>query len=617
MARRNRKDNCPPNPLLLKTVLEWMELFHFWDFIIALATEGKPKWKTVSKYPLSRETLCERWQNPNFLIGVRFPTGKDGKTCYVLIDIDIGSKYHPKNNPIAINELLAALEAVGLCRCIRVRSSASRGIHLYFPFSEPLPCWKVASTVKEAVERSGFEVKPGQLEIFPNCKMPKSLYSAHRLPLQLGSFVLDQDFQPEHNSIERLIQEWRLASLQQDLEEFKRTISTAQAFKRYTSGDANEWCERLEKTLERGWTGKGQTDRILQEACTYARVFLGKSWDDVESWAISTLPKIPGYQKFCNHKRDLKTRIRDWVRTNRRSGRYSPFASFPKKPKAPTNKDRSHDSLARIKAAIAQIISEQGQLPHAIRNRMQLICKIAKCSPVTLYKHRVLWHTDYETQRCVTGDSEEVTAISNRSIELTDAGKQVELTDAGKQQIQTYQMNACVTVEPIGSSAILGESFESASMSESPLDKAVTDPTLLSVYNKVKLNNPDSAIEFSDNESLQSSDFARSPRSRRQLKISENLDSRPQDAKTTNFQRAIAVNSTVRRKSDGALFSVRKINPNGTLWLRWLHQPVPLVDTIFPIFEVELIASGVAEGEEIDGHERRSNQARCQKVLRP
>jgi hypothetical protein len=282
--------------------LEWFSNFHLWDFITAKRARGKPEWFTERRYPLQVFELYNRWSNPDELIGVRFKGGKEGTTSYALLDIDVGSVYHPKHDLDTFNNILNALEEIGLCRSIIICSSDSEGLHIYFPFEKAFNCYKVAVAFQLCLEKAKFEVKNGQLEIFPNVKMPRSLYKAHRLPLQAGSFVLGDGFNKIHNLLDRFIQAWKTAGQGQDLEIFETAIANAKISKSYLNGDPAEWKERLEKTLEYGWTGTSQTNQILQESCTYARVFMGLDWDEVECWVLQTVVNLDGYSGFQSYE---------------------------------------------------------------------------------------------------------------------------------------------------------------------------------------------------------------------------------------------------------------------------------------------------------------------------
>jgi hypothetical protein len=373
-----------------QAILDWFNLFHLWDFITAEATEDKPKWTTISEFPLSIETLYQRWRSSSELVGVRFKSGKEGTTSYALVDIDIDSQYHPQQASSAIRALTEALEELGVCRHIKLRSSASRGLHLYLPLPKRFNCYKLAVALQQVLERHKFQIKPGQLEIFPNVKTPRSNYAAHRLPLQLGSFLLDDDFHPLHNSIERLIQVWSTVAESQDSVRLTEAIASAKWNRSSQPRNLREWQERLEASLSQGFSRRGQTNDLVKEVCIYLRVFRGMPWDKVETQAHAAIIRLPGYQEYCGHKREIKRRIWDWVETNRKSNQYYPANSLPrssKAPKAPSNEARSQDALQRIQQAIAYLV-ESGSLPDGVRERQNRIREGARCGIKTLWKYR-------------------------------------------------------------------------------------------------------------------------------------------------------------------------------------------------------------------------------------
>lgn len=166
-AANSESDN-PHSKSLDQSILDWFDLFHKWDFITAEVTESKPKWVTISSFPLNSETLYQRWKTPSDLVGVRFTGGRDGKTNYALIDIDIDSQYHPQQNPSSIQSITDALRLIGLYQHIKIRSSSSGGLHLYFPLPDCFNCYKLAIALQQTLEKHGFQIKAGQLEIFPN-----------------------------------------------------------------------------------------------------------------------------------------------------------------------------------------------------------------------------------------------------------------------------------------------------------------------------------------------------------------------------------------------------------------------------------------------------------------
>lgn len=68
-----------------------------------------------------------------------------------------------------------------------------------------------------------------------------------------------------------------------------------------------------------------------------------------------------------------------------------------------------------------------------------------------------------------------------------------------------------------------------------------------------------------------------------------NLDLQPSVIKEPSLE--IAIHSIVKRKSDGNLFRVKKINRDGTVWLSWYNEFPPLVDILDNLSNLELANS--------------------------
>lgn len=382
----------------LDKILRWFKRFHIWDFIYSNSVNGKANWKTQTKHSLDPLTLYRRWERSDQLIGVRFSTNRDGQTSYLMLDIDRGSLYHPYSNELKLRALLGSLESVGLCRFVPVRSSSSEGLHLYFPLPEPISCDKLSRVIRQTIENQGFLVKPGQLEIFPNCRTaPKTLFQAHRLPLQTGSYVLDKNWQPAHNSLLGLIELWEAIATYQDIELLKEACENYSSNRIYQSKSIEEWRNRLENRLREGFTDSGQTNSIIQDLCVYSRVFLGLDWDNVEYWVLEQIISLPGYKLYCGHQHEIQKRVRDWVRENTKSDRYYPLKarSKPSQEKKLTNQERAVDAERRIDEAIADLKQELGELPPQVGKREQLIRQKAKCGTKTLWKYCEKWHPNH------------------------------------------------------------------------------------------------------------------------------------------------------------------------------------------------------------------------------
>ncbi|NJR64818.1 MAG: hypothetical protein HC772_05025 [Leptolyngbyaceae cyanobacterium CRU_2_3] len=241
---------------------------HRFDYIYADHPEPtqSPNWQTESRHPLSSRIF----QQGNYLFGVRFGS----QTHYCLLDIDWGSVYHPQQDSFAIARILVALEEIGLTAHIACTSSYSGGLHLYFPFSDPQNSWELAAAVTTQLGNAGFCVKPGQLEVFPNPRPyviqgHPSLFNAHRLPMQAGSYLLNSDFQPIWSDRQRFVEQWQFVQARNcvDRKVVKRLLKQVKQTHFSVSGKADKFIGDLNAEIELGWTGAGQTESFIRAHC--------------------------------------------------------------------------------------------------------------------------------------------------------------------------------------------------------------------------------------------------------------------------------------------------------------------------------------------------------------
>lgn len=416
---------------------------HGWDFIY------KPvggNWTTCTKYPIKPRDLWREHQGNKAFMGVRF-----GKlTNYGLLDVDIHSPYHPKKDPEAYQNLIRALRNLGIRRTITITSSDSGGIHIYFFLEEMVKSFWLACGLKRILTEAGFEIVPGWLELFPNTKRYSKteivLFNGHRLPLQAGSFILDQDLQPVSNALRDLIDTADWCAEGQEIRKLKATIKRAyQWYKEtprardYSSEGSAAWYRDLDGRINEGWTGDGQTNEILKDLANFGWVFeLQRTVEELADYMHQRAISLPGYKDWCGHKHQIKRRCRDWAKSA--VNYWSPYPSKPKRtityeqlyeqatnPERPIgkntsrrsqsaqaktrrsrqqiNKERRQDSLERLKKVIAYL--EQLQtLPQKIGELIKLICQTSKdlfnkgFSRKTLQSilYLPLWHPKYHLQ---------------------------------------------------------------------------------------------------------------------------------------------------------------------------------------------------------------------------
>ena len=393
-----------------ETSSEFLSLFpHRYDFIHAPHPEPgeKPEWKTESRHPLSDRLI----QEGDSLYGIRF-----GKTTrYLLTDIDIHSLYHPRHDPFAVSRLVAALEPIGLVSFIPITSSYSGGIHLYFPFDTDQTSYELAQAVQTLLEKAGFKIAPGQLEIFPNDRGfvngKPALHSAHRLPLQAGSYILDQDLQPICSTQEEFVKQWQFCQRRNPVtrKAIKQIIKNRRKKYPLVKRGGEKLLNDLNAEIEPGWTGAGQTNHLLGRIAYRTRVFHhtihGGSpliGDDLVKEIISIAQSLPGYDEWCQHRHEIEAKAADWARQAEQK-RYA-YDGSRKKATIHTGNDapqrrylyqqrKSEDARERIRRAIAQML-ESSTLPAnpTARRDALLACGIGG---ETLYKYKDLWHPEF------------------------------------------------------------------------------------------------------------------------------------------------------------------------------------------------------------------------------
>jgi hypothetical protein len=381
---------------------------HGYDFIYAKDTKanGKADWKTETRYPLSPRRLYDEWQDNDTLIGVRFGT----KTAYGMLDIDKGSPYHPHRSEQKFRGIVQVLENIGLVRPLIIQSSFSEGLHIYYPLPESVSSFELACGMKACLQSHGYEIADGVLELFPNTKAYDSQFKAHRLPLQKGSYMLNDDLEKIGNDLEQFVFIWQMCQDSQDIDLLKEAIAEAKAnykppkLSRKTD-DILKWRDNLEKQIADGWTGKGQSNQLLYLMGKYARVFLGcADVDAIAKYITKTARTLAGFAKFCSDIHRLESKARDvakWCLEH-----HFPWGSKKTQPVEDTDMskaDRQAERKERIRLAVSELKNTEA-MPSTIRGMAQAIAKTAKVSVETLYDNKDLWHPEFTetTKGCNT-----------------------------------------------------------------------------------------------------------------------------------------------------------------------------------------------------------------------
>lgn len=399
-------------------VQPWDEAFvalfpHRYDFIYAPhpAPGTAVEWQTESRYPLNDRVIFQG----AYLYGVRF----GAQTNYCLLDVDKGSPYHPSHDPFAIARMVAALEPLGLVSYIACTSSYSGGLHLYFPFDTAQSSWKLAIAVTVLLESAGFGIKPGHLEVFPNPKpyivdQKPTLFNAHRLPMQLGSYLLNEAFETTWSTQSSFVDRWNFAKARNDFDSVALKQILKQARRRHVqvSGKADKFLNDLNAEIELGWIGYGQTNRLLGRITMRSYIFhhVLTNSDPLTGQAlideiVKTARSLPGYYDWCRHQHEIEHRAAEWARCIEQS-HYFHYGTASGKFKAKSedldraleeipswNQQQSQDARDRIRSAIADLL-EKDSLPSMITNRFQALTQYG-IGGSSLYRHRDLWHPKY------------------------------------------------------------------------------------------------------------------------------------------------------------------------------------------------------------------------------
>lgn len=296
-----------------------------------------------------------------------------------VLDIDTGSKYRDDYQGI-----IECLEDIGFCKCVRVISSVSGGLHLWFPLSVAVNSRFLHLSITNWLIDCGYQVQDGVLEVFPG-RNPvswqknsdgkwevKHLARCFRLPCQTGSYVVNEDENIIHNSIDKFwLEDFDWCAERQDIEAidmFHRSYEVSKAGVKWENDllvkeeeqeeirrseveyDApvvvkkkagrisrvkkeqaalkskieelgvprNKYISTLRKLIKKGWTDSSQSNYLI------GAVAVVSSYDnrDLDEAALAKdilwqVKRMPGYQEFASEatKKDLESAKRNsWAR---------------------------------------------------------------------------------------------------------------------------------------------------------------------------------------------------------------------------------------------------------------------------------------------------------------
>ena len=404
---------------------------HRYDYIWAEhpVPNERPKWRTESKHPLSDRLLIQG----AYLYGVRFGS----TTNYILLDIDRNSFYHPAQDPQAISRIREALEELGLVSGITCTSSYSGGLHLYFPFEEVQKTWKIALAIATILENRGFKQAPGHLEIYPNprniaSKGDIALYRGHRLPLQTGSYMLNERYEPISSSKSWFVKLWIRSQSKNDINSdiLRWLLKTSRHREYRVTTKAEKFLNDLNAEIERGWTGPGMTNRLLGRIAMRSYIFghILASTQPLQGETliqniVQTARNLPGFYEWSNHVHEIDKKAQDWAKAIEQTERYYPYGIGKiEKPYRDANTLTYHEQLAiaareKIRLAIAELLNG-GHLPMKVGERFKLLTNRFHIGGATLYKHKDLWHPSYLTEDMEMEEDSDDVFINAQPVEI-------------------------------------------------------------------------------------------------------------------------------------------------------------------------------------------------------
>lgn len=435
-------------------IQKFLEIFpcrNAWIYAESLTEKGKPRWKSISdrtwKFAkdkglpkkLTDEVLLDLWHSTSKYVGVNF-----GKTThYLMLDVDANSPYHPHQRTNALQKIKGSLEDLGLNSSFQLQSSHTEGIHIYFPLPQPVKTYGLAALIEDKLKADGFNVAGGILEIFPNKKQWSSSdkpedwseYQRHRLPLQQGSVLLDEDYAPYSDTLEAFIQAWEHCESQQDIEILEAAIkantrrnyqAAYQIPQQSKSPKLKKIREEHETLLKEGFTAIAQTNDILLNLGRRLRILENLGGIPLQKRLKELVTNLPGYKKYCQHKADIEQRCKDIARyaerkfkpSNRKEAIAEPALPEPN----PNNQEKQKDALDRITSALQTLATEQ----QAFTKKTELLKAVVKkaassmATVVKYWKARLAKQYKHLIQESVKTENESQT-VCNSSQDKTSS----------------------------------------------------------------------------------------------------------------------------------------------------------------------------------------------------
>jgi len=118
------------------------------------------------------------------------------------------------------------------------------------------------------------------------------------------------------------VQHWQFAQQRNSPETkaLERILKAARRRQFRVTGKADKFLNDLNAEIEQGWTGPGQTNRLLGRIAMRSYIFGHVLYTDkpLEGNAlvrdiVSTAQDLPGYTDWCQHQHEVERRAQDWM----------------------------------------------------------------------------------------------------------------------------------------------------------------------------------------------------------------------------------------------------------------------------------------------------------------
>ena len=211
-----------------------------------------------------------------------------------------------------------------------------------------MSAWGIACAAHAALAAAGVRVAGGVCELFPNKKAFNAEHNGHRLPLQRGSFILDDDFRCIGNEKTSFLQQWQHCLAGQD-EALLADVLAEKPLpipKRIAVGSLPPIA----------WTGPGQSNEVMKQLVNYGDRYLGlKTIPALEDWIVVVAPQLSGFEQFASEesKNDLtrKNWAYRWAKSHFKSVRqYTAQSSFDH------NAVVAAEALERLMVALGKVV---------------------------------------------------------------------------------------------------------------------------------------------------------------------------------------------------------------------------------------------------------------------